>query len=681
MLHADPSHRIMTPLAARHQSRIRLTVGSVIATCLFVFAGCDRQPEQRSALQGIDRPAPEVKKSWVEKRSETSPSWKDPPLQHRFAVNSSPRENFRVVHYTSRDSEGGELKLLAWLAMPSATEWNRDVDDISGQPGKVPAIVYFHSGHELGASDCDEVRPFLDAGFAVMLPSVRGENGNRGHFELFWGEVDDGLAAVRWLAQQPEIDRDRIYTFGHSAGGGIAALLSLADADAPIRFGGSCGGLYRASNLRHWQPEPPFVPKGDIDFDLRTLAANTDSMNRKHFAYLGLADSLCENSSYVYSDQLQKRFVLGDHFSSLPIAVVDFGKQVFRDAFPNHDELPRSLRPLPWQHLADVPTQSVVPDHEAPKRWRVQADPTTEPLTFYAGPVRCEILMRDRNAASTDFVFPRGFQPVAKFHALGGAPKPGVTIIDLTTMLERPAYPGAVFPLLRRNSYSYSETGPDRFAFRWPGSNRPVDSKGVPGFTIPWGVFAASPGGRYVAAFSDQYELLVWDAKTEELVGRNPLPDLPERENQPDGSRGRFTPAELGFSPDGNEFAAVVGEIGNMYLINYHWESGAITAFFPTVTPWSGHRSVRYPNRYRLQFLENGHGWLVEYGHRIIDRKSGERRGAFAFTPQDERFYRMDTATFTVPRAISGNRVLAVIQDPVDLFHHQIQTVDLNVSK
>ena len=84
-------------------------------------------------------------------------------------------------------------------------------------------------------------------------------------------------------------------------------------------------------------------------------------------------------------------------------------------------------------------------------------------------------------------------------------------------------------------------------------------------------------------------------------------------------------------------------------------------------------------NRYRLQFLENGHGWLVEYGHRIIDRKSGNRRGAFAIQTQDERFYRIDTATHTVHRVISGNRVLAVIQDPADLCDQQIQTLSLHI--
>jgi hypothetical protein len=125
--------------------------------------------------------------------------------------------------------------------------------------------------------------------------------------------------------------------------------------------------------------------------------------------------------------------------SSLPIAVADFGAQIFKDAFPRQDELPRSLRPLPWHYLADVPTLSVVSDHNAPTQWNVQADPTTEPLTFFNGKVRCEILMRDRQGRSSEFVFPRGFQSVAKFHALSGAPKPGVTFFKILDRSHRSA--------------------------------------------------------------------------------------------------------------------------------------------------------------------------------------------------------------------------------------------------
>ena len=91
--------------------------------------------------------------------------------------------------------------------------------------------------------------------------------------------------------------------------------------------------------------------------------------------------------------------------------------------------------------------------------------------------------------------------------------------------------------------------------------------------------------------------------------------------------------------------------------------------------------AMTYPNRYRLQFLEGGQGWLVEYGNRIISRQTGKRRRAFEGTELDQSYYRIDTAYFTVPRVISGNRALIVNQHPADLYRQRIQTVRLNVGE
>ena len=135
----------------------------------------------------------------------------------------------------------GELTLKAWLVMPQ-----------HATAEKLPAVVYFHGGFAFGFSELNDCLPFLDSGFAVMTPTLRGENGNPGSFELFYGEVDDAEAAVRFLAAKPRIDSKRIYTFGHSVGGGISALLSLRP-EIPVRKGGSSGGLYSkdGSSVEH----------------------------------------------------------------------------------------------------------------------------------------------------------------------------------------------------------------------------------------------------------------------------------------------------------------------------------------------------------------------------------------------------------------------------------------------
>jgi acetyl esterase/lipase len=140
----------------------------------------------------------------------------------------TPPAGVRQVSYQS-----GNLQLAAWFAVPPGKE-----------NSKSPVCVFFHGGHAFGAGDFEVCRPLLNAGFAVMTPMLRGENGNPGSFELFFGELDDAVGAVRWVAQQPEIDATKIFTFGHSIGGGVSALVSLAERDVPVLLSGSSGGLY-----------------------------------------------------------------------------------------------------------------------------------------------------------------------------------------------------------------------------------------------------------------------------------------------------------------------------------------------------------------------------------------------------------------------------------------------------
>ncbi len=50
---------------------------------------------------------------------------------------------------------------------------------------------------------------------------LEGENDNPGQFELFYGEVDDAVAAIDYLRSVPYVDPSRIYLAGHSTGGSI----------------------------------------------------------------------------------------------------------------------------------------------------------------------------------------------------------------------------------------------------------------------------------------------------------------------------------------------------------------------------------------------------------------------------------------------------------------------------
>ena len=114
----------------------------------------------------------------------------------------------------------GPLRLKAWIAgQPSA-----------GHP--LPAVVFLHGGFEFGAADWDMAVPYWEAGFVLMAPMLRGENGQGGTFSFLYDEVDDVLAAAEYLSTYPGVDPSRIFLAGHSSG----ATLTLLAIEASGRF-------------------------------------------------------------------------------------------------------------------------------------------------------------------------------------------------------------------------------------------------------------------------------------------------------------------------------------------------------------------------------------------------------------------------------------------------------------
>lgn len=108
----------------------------------------------------------------------------------------------------------GRWRLKAWLKVPADKE-------------KHPAVVYVHSGFAFDMDDWRQTEPFRDAGFAVMTPTLRGENGQRGQFTFLYDELDDVLAAGEFLAGTRGVDPDRVYVAGHCEGGTLALLAAM----------------------------------------------------------------------------------------------------------------------------------------------------------------------------------------------------------------------------------------------------------------------------------------------------------------------------------------------------------------------------------------------------------------------------------------------------------------------
>ncbi|MCK6546151.1 prolyl oligopeptidase family serine peptidase [Myxococcota bacterium] len=125
----------------------------------------------------------------------------------------------------------------------AAYETSRLPDPRPAGHTRYPAVIYVRDAHvpkrhvDEGAElDTTLFAHLRDAGLVVFVPTFRGEGSNPGVRELFYGEVDDLLAARAFLAKQPWVDPARIYLVGLGRGATIA-LLAAASTDAfPATF-------------------------------------------------------------------------------------------------------------------------------------------------------------------------------------------------------------------------------------------------------------------------------------------------------------------------------------------------------------------------------------------------------------------------------------------------------------
>jgi hypothetical protein len=190
-----------------------------------------------------------------------------------------------------------------------------------------PILVFLHGGFALGEQDLLDCEVFTKQGYIVFAPSYRGENGNGGFFELFFGEVEDAKASIKWIAKQPYADSTKIYVFGHSIGGGISSLLSL-EKDVPIAKSGGSGGLYE-QDFYGWEDIIPYDTKNPAEGKMRVLVENINSMQINHYAFVGTKDEALYNRKSEFdtkskNSKLKIFYIEGDHFTSLEPSMKKF---------------------------------------------------------------------------------------------------------------------------------------------------------------------------------------------------------------------------------------------------------------------------------------------------------------------------------------------------------------------
>jgi dipeptidyl aminopeptidase/acylaminoacyl peptidase len=190
-----------------------------------------------------------------------------------------------------------------------------------------PAVLFLHGGFAFGADDWEQTLPFRRAGFVVLTPTLRGENGLPGAYSMFYNEVDDVLAAADTLAGLPYVDSSRLYVAGHSVGGTLTMLAVLTSNRfrAAASFSGSPDQVAWA---RGQSELVPFDPSDQQEFQMRSPLAFPRSFKCPTRLYYGSRELLFSSSSKKTAQlaraaglDVEAVSVPGDHFTSVEPAL------------------------------------------------------------------------------------------------------------------------------------------------------------------------------------------------------------------------------------------------------------------------------------------------------------------------------------------------------------------------
>ncbi|HEV3443636.1 MAG TPA: alpha/beta fold hydrolase [Gemmataceae bacterium] len=216
----------------------------------------------------------------------------------------------------SMEYRSGALRLKAWINPPA-------------DPGqrKLPAVLFLHGGWAFGEDDWDMTKPYRDAGYVVMAPMLRGENGQSGSFTMFSDEVDDVLAAADALARLPYVDDKHIYVSGHSAGGTLTLLAAMASPRFKAAAAFSASPNQKSFALQD-PMNVPFDQGRALEYEMRSPMAFATSFKCPVRMYYGDDEQLVNDPTDTTVVRAKTKgldvdaiAVPGDHTTSVPEAM------------------------------------------------------------------------------------------------------------------------------------------------------------------------------------------------------------------------------------------------------------------------------------------------------------------------------------------------------------------------
>lgn len=253
--------------------------------------------------------------------------------------------------------EGAPAKLFQTIRYPSAV--GNLAAYLTHDPGdgkKHPAVIWAHGGFgginggsfwaKPDRNNDQTASAFREKGLVLMIPSWRGENDNPGRFELFYGEVDDLLAARDYVAKLPFVDPDRVYLAGHSTGGTLTLLAATATDRfrAAFSFGGApdLGTVLADGN---GYGNTPFDVQDEEEAYFRSATNFARAIQRPTFYFEGCrggySNGYCPDADLMMANAVLtnapfQAFALpwGDHFSILHKTTRQVAAKIVADTGP-----------------------------------------------------------------------------------------------------------------------------------------------------------------------------------------------------------------------------------------------------------------------------------------------------------------------------------------------------------
>lgn len=210
----------------------------------------------------------------------------------------------------------GSIPLIAWVSQYTPSSKPR------------PAVLFLHGGNATGAGHWELMKPYADAGFVVMLPSLRGENGQAGAFSGFYDEVDDVLAAAQYLEQLPGVDKKHVFLAGHSIGGSLSLLTAMSRkfrAVVPISANPDAWRFFDRykQDIRFNQDDPKeFLMRSAICF-APSLKCPTLLLRGTEESHFTARHTLLVSRVKHAGISIQERHIPGNHNGSLPGAIAE----------------------------------------------------------------------------------------------------------------------------------------------------------------------------------------------------------------------------------------------------------------------------------------------------------------------------------------------------------------------